>query len=89
MANCKKFYDKKLQTGDDNVESFENEFVTNFYRDQQMKQFKDIMKKGDEIMKKVEQKMKQKEILMAGGKLDMSNLSSDEAIGGNRVGNNK
>jgi len=26
---------------------------------------------------------------MAGGKLDMSNLSSDEAIGGNRVGNNK
>ncbi len=30
-ANAKKFFDKKLQTGDDNVESFENNFVSEFY----------------------------------------------------------
>ena len=31
-ANSKRFFDKKLQTGDDNVESFENHFINEYYQ---------------------------------------------------------
>ena len=43
----KSFKDKKLQTGDDNVESFDNEMINQYYQNQQIQQIKNTVKESE------------------------------------------